>query len=289
MKDKTKQNIGLFGIIGVVASLFSILGIEGIPHLLNLFNNKEPMIYQGTVQDKDDPNKYIAGAKITFLGYQNEIPTCETDDYGLFSIQLPKEYPTIKIRITHDDYISIEQNKKLTKTTIQTPDNFQLVPTPKDKPPPVSPGSGQPETNGGKGGITSGNAHIKPEPKLLRAVYFESEEKNFTQPSTIIANRLKSALSTEGYSFTDNRAQARFRLKITATTRHHGTEYGLTICYADVTVGLFDVNNNKSVFQDVFSQKGISSTREAAGRKALEDAVPMIANKVPTWSEIIGN
>jgi len=141
----------------------------------------------------------------------------------------------------------------------------------------------------GRNEANSNSGDIKQKQMLTQTVYFESEEKNLTQQSTIIANRLKQALSIEGYSFTDNRAQARFRLKITATTRHHGTEYGLTICYADVAVGLFDVSNNKSVFQDEFSQKGISSTREAAGRKALEDAVPMIANKVPTWSEIIRN
>ena len=136
---------------------------------------------------------------------------------------------------------------------------------------------------------TNGNGNIEPKPKRLQAVYLESAEKNFTQSSTIFSNRLKSALSTEGYSFTESLAQASFRLKITATTRHHGTEYGLTICYADVAVALFDVRTNRSIFQDEFSQKGISSTREAAGRKALEDAAPIIANKIPAWSELIKN
>ena len=133
------------------------------------------------------------------------------------------------------------------------------------------------------------SANNKPPIKLVKAAYFESAEKNFTQSSTIFSNRLKSALSKEGYVFTENRAQASFRLKIEATTLYHGTENGLTICYADVTVSLYDVRSNRIVFQDELSQKGVAKTREAAGRKALEDAVPAIASKIPAWFEIIKN
>jgi len=130
---------------------------------------------------------------------------------------------------------------------------------------------------------------IKQDQILLQAVYLESVESNFNQRSTIIVNKLESALSEKGYSFTDNQAQARFKLKITAITRHHNSEQGLTVCFVDVAVGLFDVSRNKSVFKDEFSQKGISATREAAGRKAIEDAVPIIVNNIPPWDEIIKN
>ena len=116
-------------------------------------------------------------------------------------------------------------------------------------------------------------------------VYVESDERNFNQSSTIISNRLKAALSAKGCSFTDDPAQADFRVKITATTRLHGVEHGLTVCFADVAVALFDVKRNRSVFHDEFSQKGISTTKEAAGRKAHEDAAPAIVDKFSQWIE----
>ena len=116
-------------------------------------------------------------------------------------------------------------------------------------------------------------------------VYMESAESNFSKPSTVVGNKLKSTLSAKGCSFTDNPAQADFRIQISATTRYHGDERGFTVCYADVAINLFDAHKNKSVFQDEFSQKGISTSQETAGRKALEDAAPVIANKISQWIE----
>ena len=116
-------------------------------------------------------------------------------------------------------------------------------------------------------------------------VYIESEESNFSRPTTILANRLKSALAAKGCSFIDDAGQADFRMKITATTRHHGIEQGFTVCFADIAVSLFDAHKNRSVYEDEFSQKGISTNQETAGRKALEDAAPIIVNKISQWLE----
>jgi hypothetical protein len=114
-------------------------------------------------------------------------------------------------------------------------------------------------------------------------VYMECSESNFSQPTTLVCNQLKSKLSGRGCSFTDAPAQADFRIQIGVTTRRYGEYQGFTTCYADVTVHLFDVRKNKSVFQDEFSQKGISTSQETAGRKALEDAAPTIAEKISEW------
>ena len=116
-------------------------------------------------------------------------------------------------------------------------------------------------------------------------VYVESVERNFSQSVTIIGNRIKATLSAKGCSFTDTPEQADFLVKISASTRLHGVEHGLNICYADVGVSLFDVQKNRSVFGDEFSQKGIQTSREAAGRKALEDAAPVITDKISQWFE----
>jgi len=114
-------------------------------------------------------------------------------------------------------------------------------------------------------------------------VYMESIESNFSRPTTILGNRVRSLLTAKGCSFTDNHVQADFRLKIEATTRHIGEEHGFTVCFADVVVSLFDVRKNTNVFQDEFSQKGIQLSLEAAGRKALEDAAPVIVDKISQW------
>jgi hypothetical protein len=114
-------------------------------------------------------------------------------------------------------------------------------------------------------------------------VYMECSESNFAKPATVVCNQLKSALAGKGCSFTDDPALADFRMQIGVTTRHHNDYQGFTTCYADVTVNLFDVRKAKSVFQDEFSQKGVSTSREAAGRKALEDAAPAIAEKISPW------
>jgi hypothetical protein len=114
-------------------------------------------------------------------------------------------------------------------------------------------------------------------------VHVECTESNFTKPTTVVGNRVKSTLSVKGCSFTDDPAQADFRLQIEATTRQHNDEYGLVTCYADVAIHLMDIRKGKSVFRDEFSQKGISTSQETAGRKALEDAVPVIIQKISTW------
>ena len=133
------------------------------------------------------------------------------------------------------------------------------------------------------------NRLVNMQARLAQAIYlhFESAESNFSRQSTVLANRLKSLLSAKGCSFTDNPAQADFRLKIGATTRQHAaySEYDFVICFADVVISLFDVRRNVSVFHDEFSQRGISTSRDDAGRRALEEAAPVIAGKISQWIE----
>ena len=123
--------------------------------------------------------------------------------------------------------------------------------------------------------------------RLAQSVYvhIESIEDNFSQPSTIIINQLKSELATMGCSFTDDPEQAHFLIRIMATTRLHGVTHGLTVCFADVTVSLFDVRRNRSVFQDEFSQRGVHSSQETAGRRALEGVASVIAERISPWFE----
>lgn len=121
--------------------------------------------------------------------------------------------------------------------------------------------------------------------QLAQAVYMymECTESNFSKPTTVLVNRLRSMLSGKGCSFTENSEQVDFRINIEATTRYHNEDRGFVTCYADVSISLFDVRKSKTVFQDEFSQKGVSTSRETAGRRSLEDAVLIIIEKVSTW------
>jgi len=129
------------------------------------------------------------------------------------------------------------------------------------------------------------NRLVQMQARLAQAVlvYLKSGERNFAEPTTVVANQLKSSLSAKGCSFTDDPAQAEFRVFIEAATRHYGNEFGFIVCFADVAVQLFDVRKDKTVFQDEFSQKGIATSQEVAGRKALEDAAPVIVKKISLW------
>jgi hypothetical protein len=110
-------------------------------------------------------------------------------------------------------------------------------------------------------------------------------ERNFSNPTTVIGNRVKSTLSAKGCSFTDDPAQADFLLRLEATTRYHGDDRGFITCYADIAINLIDTRKEKNVFNDEFSQKGVTISQESAGRKALEDAVPTIVQKISPWIE----
>jgi hypothetical protein len=115
-------------------------------------------------------------------------------------------------------------------------------------------------------------------------VYAESSEENFGKKETIIVNQLKAILANRGCSFTDNSAEADFKLRINASTRtNSGNQTDIVFCYADVQVELYDTHKQKVVFNDEFSQKGGAATNERAGKKALEEAVPKVAEKLEPW------
>jgi len=127
MSDKNNENktFGCVQIIAFIGGVFAIIGIS----VIWVINYLKPMVFEGLVQNSDT-EEYIAGAKITFLEYQSETSTYNTDDNGFFSIPLSKEYPIVTIEITHKDYISKRYKKKLIKTIVNTqpPETFKLIP-----------------------------------------------------------------------------------------------------------------------------------------------------------------
>ncbi|MDR0694885.1 MAG: hypothetical protein LBF81_06270 [Prevotellaceae bacterium] len=117
--------------------------------------------------------------------------------------------------------------------------------------------------------------------RLELLVYVNDREELFGQPCAIVANKLKAALATQGYHFTEDPAHAEFTLNLHATTRKIG-DAGSTIvfCFADVEVEWIDNYAQKSVYKEELSHKGGSTTFERAGREALEEAAAFIAEKL---------
>ncbi len=114
-------------------------------------------------------------------------------------------------------------------------------------------------------------------------VYVKNTEDLFGKQVDVIANKLKSQMADNGCSFTDDEDRADFILTINAETREGSVTETLVFCYADINIDLFDVHKNKSVFSDDISEKGGSTTKEKAARKAMETAVNKIMNSIVKW------
>jgi hypothetical protein len=121
--------------------------------------------------------------------------------------------------------------------------------------------------------------------KLAQAtyVYVESKEDLFGTPVNVVANKLKAELSINGCSFTDNLGGADFQLKLKVTTRMSTGNSDFVFCYADASVELYDTHKQKVLYSDEIEQKGASNSQDKAGRKAMNDVVPRIADKLKIW------
>ena len=129
------------------------------------------------------------------------------------------------------------------------------------------------------------NTLVQMQARLAQAVYVfvESNENLFGTNVNVLTNRLKAELAQKGCSFTADLSRADWHLKITASTRFHNETHGLLVSFADVEVNLINLRNNKSVFQDQFSQRGFGITQEQSGRKALSDAVSVVVERIAQW------
>ena len=112
-------------------------------------------------------------------------------------------------------------------------------------------------------------------------VYVNGREDLFGQPCAIVANKLKAALATHGYRFTEDPARAELTLHLRAATRKIGDAGGtIVFCFADVAIELIDNHVRESLYKEEFSHKAGSTTFERAGREALEEAAAAITQKL---------
>ena len=117
-------------------------------------------------------------------------------------------------------------------------------------------------------------------------VYVESDEDLLGVNVSIIADKLMGILAKRGCSFVDDSDYADFILRLNATTRKIGNENAsIVFCYGDVTVEMYSNNKQKIIYRDEISQKGGGNSHERAGRKAFENAVTLIEDKILAWIE----
>jgi hypothetical protein len=121
--------------------------------------------------------------------------------------------------------------------------------------------------------------------RLAQAVliYVENSEDLFGEKVNIIANKLKAEMAVSGCSFTEDIEKTDFKLTINAKTREGSAFNDIVFCYVDVAVELYDMHKQKTVYSDELSEKGGSSSHEKAARKAMENAVVKIINKISSW------
>lgn len=114
-------------------------------------------------------------------------------------------------------------------------------------------------------------------------VYVESTEDLFGKQVNVIASKLKAQMASNGCSFTDDVSKADFKLTMTCETREGSANENLVFCYADVNLDFFDTHKQKSIYSDDISEKGGSTTKEKAARKAMEKAADKIMEGITPW------
>jgi hypothetical protein len=114
-------------------------------------------------------------------------------------------------------------------------------------------------------------------------VYVESSEDLFGEKVNIVANKLKAEMAVSGCSFIDDAAKADFKLTIHAKAREGSKTENIVFCFADVAVELYDTHKQKTVYSDELAEKGGSTSQDKASRKAMENAVAKIINKISNW------
>jgi hypothetical protein len=114
-------------------------------------------------------------------------------------------------------------------------------------------------------------------------IFVEDSEDVFGKQKTFIINTIKTKLSHNGCSFTDNNAESDLTLKINASARKYGEPAQIVFCYADVEIELIKTKTGKTIYQEEFQQKGGHTSYENAAREAFIEAGKYFANKLLQW------
>ena len=105
------------------------------------------------------------------------------------------------------------------------------------------------------------------------SIYIEAQESNLGQmfSSAYIVPELKKLLSSAGFIFTDNVAQADLMIQLQAGSRSGSEVFGQYTAYVDLTVSVTEMKTGQEIHQqDASDIKGIHLDYQKAGPTAFE-------------------
>ena len=121
-------------------------------------------------------------------------------------------------------------------------------------------------------------------------IYFRCSENNFGQQVRVLGPELKRILANNQCSFTEDPAQADYKITIKAVTRQHegSVVFGdgvLKFSLADVEVEVYSNYKKMVVYNDGITQKnnGDGATYETAGRNALKLSAAKVWDGIKPW------
>ncbi|MDR1553914.1 MAG: hypothetical protein LBS69_10725 [Prevotellaceae bacterium] len=112
-------------------------------------------------------------------------------------------------------------------------------------------------------------------------IYVESKEMNLGKKVEILAPKLKGELSKIGCSFKPLQSECDYILNINASTRQGNSLNDMCFSYLDAEVSLIERTTGKEIYHNNFTDvKGTALDYERAGRKAFENIIPQIVDKL---------
>lgn len=136
-----------------------------------------------------------------------------------------------------------------------------------------------------------------PETKYILSVsgltiYIDANETHLgrTLDVPFVEPQLKNGLSSYGYAFTEDAAQADLMIELKAASRQGAEVYRLFSAFVDVTLSVTDLSTGTEVYKDALNGiKGVSLDYDKAGMEALKNAGKKIAELLPDVIKKIQN
>lgn len=115
-------------------------------------------------------------------------------------------------------------------------------------------------------------------------VFIETDEDLFGSKQHDIENQLKAELAKNNCSFSNEKENADWRISIKAKAREQNFSNGFYFSYVDATVWLYKSSNNKNIYQNSFSQKGVHNiSYTTAAQEAYKKSGQPIATELIEW------
>lgn len=109
----------------------------------------------------------------------------------------------------------------------------------------------------------------------------EELDYNKKKENLYIEPKLKDALSSEGFNFTDNEKEADYKIKVKALSREGNKVMDLCFSFVDVTISIMELSSGKEIYKNAINDtKGGGDNFEKAGLAAYKKAGERVNKEV---------